>query len=172
MQNIYLIGMMGAGKTSTGQALARLLKMDFVDLDDEIEASTRLTINEIFAEKGEPFFRAEEKKALRRVALETQTVVATGGGIVLNPENVAQMKQTGRLIYLAASFEALWERVRDKRDRPLISVPDPRGTFLKLFEKRRPLYEASATGRIMTDGLKPEAVAQKIAGEFLKISRP
>ena len=168
MRNIYLIGMMGSGKTSTGKVLARLAKMNFVDLDDEIEAQTRLSVNEIFAQKGEPFFRAEEKKALARAAVRQNTVVATGGGIVLNPENVTTMMQTGRVVYLSALFETLWGRVREKRDRPLISVPDPRGTFLKLFEVRRPLYGAAASAEVVTDGLTPEQVAEKACEEFVK----
>lgn len=169
MQNIYLIGMMGSGKTSTGKALARLLKMDFMDLDDEIETQTRLTVNEIFAQKGEPFFRAEERKALARVGVGQNTVVATGGGIVLNPENVTILMRTGRVVYLAASFETLWGRVKGKRDRPLISVPDPKGTFLKLFEVRRPLYEGASANAVATDGKTPEAVAREIVDTFLKI---
>ena len=171
MQNIYLIGMMGSGKSSTGKVLAGLARMAFVDLDDEIESQTRMTINEIFEKKGEPFFRAEEKKTLNRVALEMNTVVATGGGLVLDPANGAKMRQTGRVIYLAASFETLWARVKDKRDRPLIAVSDPKATFLKLYEARRPLYEAAGVGRAETDGKSPEEVAEKIFEEFLKVKK-
>ena len=162
---------MGSGKSSTGKALADLARMNFVDLDDEIESQSRMTINEIFSKKGEPFFRAEEKKALNRVALETNTVVATGGGLVLDPANAAKMRQTGRVIYLAASFETLWTRVKDKRDRPLIAVADPKETFRRLFEVRRPLYEAAGTGRAETDGKTPKEVAEKIFEEFLKVKK-
>ena len=172
MNNIYLIGMMGSGKTVTGKALARLAQMDFVDLDEEIESETRLTINEIFQKRGEPFFRAEEKRILNRIARQKNTVVATGGGVVLDPENVGKMKETGRLVYLLTSFETLWERVRDKRDRPLLAAADPQGTFLKLFQQRKPLYEASCDGRAATDGLTADRVARKIAEEFLKITTP
>ena len=167
MQNIYLIGMMGAGKTATGKTLARLAGMDFVDLDEAIESQTHLSINEIFQKRGEPFFRGEEKRVLARAADDTHTVVATGGGIVLDRENVETMRRTGRVIYLAASFETLWNRVRNKKDRPLLAVPDPRATFLELFRERRALYERSCMGCVQTDGLTPEASAKKIFETFL-----
>ena len=168
MRNIYLIGMMGAGKTSVGRALARLANMGFVDLDEEIETASRLTINEIFQKRGEPYFRSEEKKALLRVALGSRQVVATGGGIVLDPENLERMRQTGRIVYLSAPFETLWERVKKKKDRPLLAVPDPKATFFQLFQIRRPLYEASSHARVETEGLSAEACAEKITEEYLK----
>jgi shikimate kinase len=168
MQNIYLIGMMGSGKTVTGKALAGLLKMDFSDLDEEIQNETRLSINEIFQKKGESFFRAEEKKILFCVSREKNTVVATGGGVILDSENVGKMKESGRVVYLLASFETLWERVREKRDRPLLRAVDPRATFMQLFQERKPLYESACDTRIPTDGLTAEAVAKNIAEKFLK----
>ena len=155
--------MTGAGKTATGKALAKLTGMEFVDLDEEIEAQTHLTINEIFQRKGEPFFRAQERKALDESSKLSNTVVATGGGIVLDPRNVERMTQTGRVIFLQASLETLWSRVRDKRDRPLLAVPEPERVFHRLFEVRRPLYEAAGHVTIVTDGLAPEEVAKKIA---------
>lgn len=165
MANIYLIGMMGAGKTSTGRALATILGMDFVDLDSEIESRTHQSINEIFSSRGEAHFRSEEKRALQTTAAQKNAVVATGGGIVLDPANVALMRSTGRVLYLAASFEMLWGRVRSKKDRPLLKVTDPKATFLGLFGERRPLYESSAHQRVETDGKTPEAVAEWIAKE-------
>ena len=158
--------MMGAGKTATGKTLAPLMGMDFLDLDETIESQTRLSINEIFQKKGEPFFRAEERKALEQSSRLSNTVVATGGGIVLDPRNVERMTETGRIFYLAASFESLWERVRDKRDRPLLVVSDPEAMFRQLFQVRSPLYEAAAHGKIPTDGLTPEEVARKIVAKL------
>ncbi len=156
---------MGAGKTATGKALARLMQMEFLDLDEAIEAETHLSINEIFQKKGEPFFRAEEKRLLERIAAGSGTVVATGGGIVLNPANAAEMRRTGRVIYLVGSYETLWERVREKKDRPLLAVADPQTTFLKLFQERRPLYETCCHESVETDGLSPEDTAEKIMKE-------
>ena len=159
---------MGAGKTATGKSLADLAQMGFLDLDEELESQNHLTINEIFQKKGEPFFRKEEKRILKEAARQANTVVATGGGLVLDPENVAQMKATGRVLYLEASFEKLWERVRDKKDRPLLRASDPKGVFFMLFQQRRPLYEAACSGKVDSEGLSPEAVARKIIGLYLK----
>jgi shikimate kinase len=78
------------------------------------------------------------------------------------------MRQTGRILYLVAPFETLWERVRDKRDRPLLAVPDPKAMFTRLFQERRPLYESSSSGKVETEGLRPEAVARKIIEQHLK----
>ena len=168
MQNVYLIGMMGSGKTSTGRALASLGSMHFLDLDEEIESQTHLTINEIFQKKGEPFFRTEEKRILSEAVRGTDTVVATGGGVVLDPENVERMNATGRVIYLAASFETLWQRVRNKKDRPLLSASDPKAVFFRLFQERGPLYETACRGKVDTDGLSPEAVAKQIFKQYLR----
>ena len=168
MQNIYLIGMMGAGKTATARALATLARIKILDLDEEIESQNHLTINEIFQKKGEAFFRAEEKRILNNVAHEKDTVVATGGGIVLSPENIEKMMNSGQVIYLAASFESLWKRVRDKKDRPLLSVPDPKPIFYRLFQERMPLYESACHGKIETDGLTVEVTAKKIFEQYLK----
>lgn len=168
MHNIYLIGMMGSGKTSTGKALAKLIGIAFADLDEEIEHQTHLSVNEIFSKKGEPYFRTQEKKILNETAKQNNLVVATGGGIVLDPENVEKMKKTGRIIYLSASFETLWNRVQHKMDRPLLAVKDPKATLHQLFQIRSPLYENSTEERIETDGLTPEAVAKKIFEQNFK----
>ena len=160
--------MMGAGKTATGKILAKLTETDFLDLDSEIEAQAHLSINEIFRQKGEPFFRGEEKKALDRSLKLNHAVVATGGGIVLDPRNVESMRHSGRMIYLAATFETLWARVREKRDRPLLAVADPEKVFYQLFQVRKPLYESACEWKIDTDGLTPGEVAEKIVTQHLK----
>lgn len=168
MQNIYLIGMMGAGKTATAKALAALAGIKSLDLDEEIESQNHLSINEIFRKKGEAFFRAEEKRILKKASHEKDIVIATGGGVVLNPENIETMTETGLIIYLAASFETLWKRVRDKKDRPLLSVPDPKSVFDRLFQERLPLYESACHGKVETDGLTAEVTAKKIFEQYLK----
>ena len=142
--------------------------MDFIDLDSEIEIRAHQSINEIFSTRGEAYFRSEEKRALNEAARQKNSVVATGGGIVLESANVVLMRSTGRVIYLAASFEMLWGRVRSKKDRPLLKVSDPKAVFLELFRDRRPLYESSSHQRVETDGKTPEAVAGIIAQEVLK----
>lgn len=168
MENIYLIGMMGAGKTATGKALAKLTHMTFIDLDEEIESQNHQSINQIFEEKGEAFFRAQEKKILEETSAGINQVVATGGGIVLEPRNIERMDQTGRIIFLAASFEMLCSRVQDKKDRPLLKAADPKSVLFQIFQARSPLYESATEWKIMTDGMTPEAVAKRIVERFLK----
>lgn len=160
--------MMGAGKSSTGKAISALTGLKFIDLDAEIESQTHLTINEIFQKKGESFFRSEERRILNAVVNQTHSVVATGGGIVLNPQNVEKMQASGKIVYLAASLETLWERVQHKKDRPLLSVPNPQAVFSRLYQERSSLYESSCYGKIDTDGLSPEATAKKVVDQYLK----
>ncbi len=161
--------MMGSGKTGTGKELARLSEKEFIDLDEEIEKKARRSINEIFREKGEPYFRSLEKETLGEISRKTDLVVATGGGIVLDEENRQKMKEAGLVIFLEASLETLWQRVQDKTDRPLLYVDNPKGTLQQLNEIRTPLYKMTSGGnRVETDGLTPKAVAEKIYEQFLK----
>lgn len=171
MDNIYLVGMMGSGKTVTGEALADLTGMKFLDLDSEIEKKTRLSINQIFRDrdKGEPYFRTVEKKILNEIAGRTGFVIATGGGIVLDQENIEKMKITGQVISLNASFDTLWNRVKDKADRPLLYVDNPEKKFFQIFQERTPFYQIASDGRIVqTDGLTPQATARMIVEQYLK----
>jgi len=162
MKNTYLIGMMGSGKTTTGCALAKLLSVPFVDLDDQIIQKAGRSINEIFKTKGEYYFRDLETEALKNVSGSSNQVVATGGGIVMNPENQTRLKTTGLVIYLKTSMDVLWERVKDKKDRPLLATSNPKQTFSELFRFRGPLYIESASKIFLTDYKTPEAVAQEI----------
>lgn len=169
MKNIYIVGMMGSGKTVTGKALADLTGMKFLDLDSEIEKETRLSINQIFRDKGEPYFRTIEKTILNEAAGQTGFVIATGGGIVLDQENVEKMRVTGQIISLNASFDTLWNRIKDKEDRPLLYVDNPQKKFLQILQERTPFYRVASDGRIVqTDGLTPEAAAKKIVEQYLK----
>lgn len=162
MKNIYLVGMMGSGKTTTGRALAKLLSIPFVDLDDEIEDDAGRSINEIFKREGEAYFRTIESKLLAQVSHGSNQVIGTGGGIVLNPSNSERMKSTGSVIYLKTSLEILWERVKEKTDRPLLATSNPRQTLTELFKIRAPLYEAACETMFITDRKSPEAVAREI----------
>ena len=141
MSNIYLVGMMGSGKTVTGRHLAVLLNYGFVDLDENIQDKLHRTISDIFEKEGEPFFRKEEAGVLKEVSGIGRRVIATGGGTVLLPENVTRMKSTGKVVYLETSLELLWQRVRGKKDRPLLKQSDPRQSLEMIFAARRPLYE-------------------------------
>ncbi len=162
MKNIYLIGMMGAGKTSTGEALAKELSLNFVDMDEGIVKSTKMTINEIFESRGGPYFRKLEREGLKLVSKTKGQVVATGGGVVLDPENVRLMKESGILIYLRAPIETLWSRVQTKTDRPLLKTLNPKEVFAKLFYERKPLYEAIRDHAVNTEGRNPLEVAREV----------
>lgn len=162
MKNIYLIGMMGSGKTTTGCELAEALKIPFVDLDDLIVSRAGQSINEIFRTQGEPYFRKLETEALGETAARSAQVIATGGGIVLEAQNGARMKATGMVIYLKTSLEVLWERVKNKKDRPLLMTPIPQKTLADLSRARSFLYEELADKTFLTDQKTPKAVAAEI----------
>lgn len=162
MRNIYLIGMMGSGKTSSGRELARLLGVSFVDLDELVAERAGRSINEIFKFEGEPFFRALERNVLEEVASRSDQVVATGGGSILDPLNRERMRRTGITIYLKASLPTLWERVKQKKDRPLLETRNPQEMLAYLFRLRGPLYEAEADKTFLTDRKSPEEIALEI----------
>lgn len=162
MKNIYLIGMMGSGKSSSGRALAKLLSLAFVDLDELIVEQEGRSINDIFKADGESYFRSLEHELLAGVARETDQVIATGGGIVLDPANCEQMKDSGLVIYLKTGLDVLWERVKTKQDRPLLKGSDPKQMLANLYAKRSSLYEAVSDKVFLTDRKTPQAVAVEI----------
>jgi shikimate kinase len=144
MDKIYLIGMMGAGKTTVGKRLARLLGLLFVDLDQHIEKVTGVSVATIFEIEGENGFRQRETQALMQLARMQNIVIATGGGAVLNPLNRACMQASGFVVYLHAPPDLLYARTRHDKSRPLLQVADPLGRIASLVEKRDPLYREIA----------------------------
>jgi shikimate kinase len=140
LNNIFLVGMPGAGKTTVGRQLARRLQRTFIDADHEIEARTGVRIPLIFDIEGELGFRDREAKVIAEFATRKDLVVATGGGAVLRPENRAAMRQGGTVIYLNATPELLYERTKLDPNRPLLQVEDPRRKLDELFAQRDPLY--------------------------------
>lgn len=142
--NIFLVGMMGAGKTTLGRSLALRLRMRFVDTDRVMIERTGVPVATIFEIEGEDGFRKRESMVLAEVAAEDSQVVATGGGSVLAQENREVMRRHGTVIYLRAQVDALWERTRHDTARPLLRTPDPRATLASLLEKRDPLYREAA----------------------------
>lgn len=141
---IFLVGMMGAGKTTIGKALARALHREFIDLDHELEARCGVRIPVIFEIEGEEGFRKRECQVLDDCTLWSNLVMATGGGAVLAPENRQALKTRGIVIYLRASVEELYRRTSRDRNRPLLATPDPKATLRSLLEFREPLYESVA----------------------------
>ncbi|SPH17883.1 Shikimate kinase [Defluviimonas aquaemixtae] len=139
-KTVALVGMMGAGKTAVGNALARLLGVPFLDSDDEIERAANMTVTEIFARDGEAFFRNRETEVLKRLLAGPPCILSTGGGAFLSARNRDEIAQKGVAVWLKADLDLLWSRVRHKTTRPLLRTPDPRGTLARLLEDREPLY--------------------------------
>ena len=161
MQNVYLVGFMATGKTAAGQELARQMKWRFVDLDALIELKEGRRITDIFARDGEPYFRRLEKKVLKEVSAEKRFVVACGGGIVLDKENIRLMRDTGVIICLTASPGVILERVFKDTHRPLLNVSDPQKQIELLLKLRAPFY-ALADKSIDTSGLSVKEVVQQV----------
>ena len=141
--NIVLSGFMGSGKTTVGYALAKLLKMEFVDLDRWIEQKENMTVSEIFAKKGEDYFRALETNAAKILGGEKGKVIACGGGTVLKEENVLALKQNGKIFYLSVDVQTIKNRLKGDTTRPLLAK-DKEKSIISLLEKREPIYRAAA----------------------------
>ncbi|MDN3988178.1 shikimate kinase [Zwartia vadi] len=141
---IFLVGMMGAGKTTIGKALARVLNREFIDLDHELEARCGVRIPVIFEIEGEQGFRKRECQVLDDCTVKPNIVMATGGGAVLAEENRLALKSRGIVLYLRASVEELYRRTSRDRNRPLLATPDPKATLRTLLGQREPLYESVA----------------------------
>lgn len=135
-----MVGMMGAGKTAVGQALARRLDVPFTDSDQEIEKAANLSINEIFARSGEVFFRAKETQVIERLLKGRCGVLSVGGGAFLSELNRGLIRRHGVSVWLRGSVDVLWPRVRRRSNRPLLKTPDPRGTLERLVAERSPVY--------------------------------
>lgn len=161
MNNIYLVGFMGTGKTSVGSQLAKKTNRQFMDLDELIELRERRTIPDIFASEGEPYFRRVEKRALKEVSSQEKFVVACGGGIVIDHENIKIMKETGVIICLTATAEAILKRTSGYAHRPLLNVKDPKKQIELLLKLRAPYY-ARADKTIDTSRISVEEVVKKI----------
>jgi len=162
MMNIYLVGFMGTGKTSVGLQLAKDRHLNFVDLDDLIELKEQRRIVDIFAKEGEPYFRKIEKKILKQVATQKKFVVACGGGVVLDKDNLKLMKKTGTLICLSASPAVILKRVASHTHRPILNVANPRERIELLLKMRAPYY-MQADKLIDTSRLSIKQVAAKVS---------
>lgn len=161
-KTIVLVGMMGAGKTAVGTALARALRVPFHDSDEEIVKAAQRSVAEIFERDGEPFFRARESEVIARLLAGTPGVVSTGGGAFLSEANRAMIARLGVSVWLQADLELLWTRVKGKTTRPLLRTPDPKGTLAELIERRYPVYALAQVAVAAEPGLSIEQMAQKV----------
>lgn len=149
--NLFLIGPMGAGKTSLGKRLAARFDLEFVDLDEEIERQTGVPVHLIFELDGEAGFRARETRCLRDSAIRNGIVLGCGGGVILAPENRQLLRQHGFVAYLATGVQEQLRRLGRDRSRPLLAVPDRRQRLEALAVERNPLYEETADLRVVVD---------------------
>lgn len=161
--NVFLVGPMGAGKSTIGRLLAAELNLNFRDSDRVIEERTGADIPWIFDMEGEEGFRERETAVLLELTNEREAVIATGGGIVLRAQNREMMKSSGFVCYLTASIEQLVERTARDKKRPLLQVENPRQKIIDLLALRDPLYHDAADFVVNTDRRSPKAVAQEIA---------
>jgi len=160
--SIVLIGFMGSGKSSVGRCLQRQLGLARVDTDELIGTKLGMEISEIFSKYGEARFRDAETEVLRELDLNRPAIIVTGGGTILKPENVAVLKNLGKIVWLDASEGILFERAMRKNDRPLLQTENPRGSFSGLLTARLPIYAKAADIRIDTSQLSHDEVAREI----------
>lgn len=139
-KTVALVGMMGAGKTAVGRAVAAKLNVPFLDSDAEIETAANQSVPEIFTRDGEAFFRKRETEVIARLLNEERGILSTGGGAFLAEVNRANIHAKGVAVWLDADLGLLWNRVRHKDTRPLLRTPDPKATLAELFETRNPIY--------------------------------
>lgn len=140
-KTVVLVGMMGAGKTAVGKALAAMFDVPFLDSDVEIEAAANMSIKEIFERDGEAFFRDRESEVIERLLDNERGILSAGGGAFLSERNRDMIRQKGVSVWLKADLELLWNRVKHKDTRPLLRTDDPYQTLKALYEARRPFYE-------------------------------
>ncbi|OUL36400.1 shikimate kinase [Nostoc sp. T09] len=159
--NLYLIGMMGSGKTTVGRLLAKHLGYGFVDTDDVIVQAARKSINQLFAESGEAVFRQLESDVLAQVCAFTKLTIATGGGIVMRQENWSYLHH-GLIVWLDAPVQLLYSRLQEDSTRPLLQDVDPQGKLRSLLEQRQRLYSQADLHITISAGETPEQIATRV----------
>lgn len=164
--NIFLIGFMGAGKSTIARTLQRELGFPLVEMDERIVQEQGMSINDIFAQYGEAHFREIESQLVVDLGKQEPSVVSCGGGVVVRPENTQNMKKSGRIVLLKASPETIFERVRNSTDRPILNGHMNVEYIAELMEKRRALYEEAADITIQTDGKTREQICEEIIGKL------
>ncbi|OUL27522.1 shikimate kinase [Nostoc sp. 106C] len=166
--NLYLIGMMGSGKTTVGRLLAKHLGYGFVDTDDVIVQAAGKSINKLFAESGEAVFRQLESDVLAQICAFTKLTIATGGGIVMRQENWSYLHH-GLIVWLDAPVELLYSRLQEDSTRPLLQDVDPQGKLRSLLEQRQRLYSQADLHITISAGETPEQIATKVVAAIPSI---
>ena len=157
--NIYLIGMMGSGKSTVGNLVAQKMRLQFIDLDIEIENFVGKPIKEIFKKNSEEFFRQIESKCLKR---QSKSIIACGGGIILEDKNISYIKKHGKTILLTAPIPELYERLKGKNNRPLLKRGNIKKTLERLWQERKNKYINMADLTVDTANRSPEEISIEI----------
>jgi shikimate kinase len=169
-KTVALVGMMGAGKTAVGRAVAVKLAVPFLDSDAEIERAANLSVPEIFQRDGETFFRKREAEVIRRLLEAQSGILSTGGGAYLAQGNRENISLFGVALWLDAPLDLLWNRVRHKDTRPLLRTADPRATLAEIFAARTPVYQLAELRVACAPDLSIDAMAERVIATLL--SRP
>ncbi len=166
-ENIILVGLMGAGKSTIGKSLAKRLKKDFYDSDRVIEDRTGVDISTIFEIEGEQGFRDREEQVIDELCQMENIILATGGGCILRERNRENLKKGGHVVYLRTSADLLYSRIRFDKSRPLMQTNNPMNTLKKLLNDREPYYLEVADTVVMTGKQKINTLVKKV-GDLLK----
>lgn len=161
-KNIFLIGFMGVGKSTISKALKEKLQMECAEMDQMIVEAQGMPISEIFEKHGESYFRDVESQTLIDLQGENNLIVSCGGGIVIRPENAEYMRKSGVVVWLTATPETVYERVKDSTERPVLNGNMNVEYIRGLMEKRHALYEAAADVTVSTDGKTTEEICNEI----------
>ena len=160
--NLFLIGFMGAGKSTVAAKLNQMTGKKLIEMDETIVSNQGMSINEIFEKYGEARFREIESALVKTISSERDCIVSCGGGVVIKPENVEEMKKNGKIAFLSATPETIFERVRYSTDRPILNGHMNVEYIAGLMEKRRALYEAAADVMIATDNKDADEICNEI----------
>ena len=160
--NIFLVGLMGSGKTSIGKALAKKLNMNFIDLDREIIEETNSTISKIFDDLGEHKFRELETQTLNKISTVDNTVISTGGGVILKPENIKTMRENGSIIHLDVDVKSQLQRVKNTENRPLLNKGNIKEKLVEIKHQRDGTYKSISLASVNTSNMRRNDIVNRI----------